>query len=198
MKIPHSTFHILHSTQKGFTLVELLVALGIFMLMTGAVLSNYRGYNTNALFSNASEDIVLALRQAQVYGVGVKKNITGICGGVSEFDCSYGVYFSQGANSIIIFADADGDRVYTPANDSLVETILWENSISILGLSCDLFACVPTLANVTFKRPSPDAFIANASGQLVSYGALSVTLQDANTGKTTIVKITNAGQISLQ
>ncbi|MBI5077824.1 MAG: prepilin-type N-terminal cleavage/methylation domain-containing protein [Candidatus Yonathbacteria bacterium] len=200
MNLPLSTFHFPLSTRasRGFTLVELLVTLGIFVLLTGIILSNYRSYNTNALFANASEDIVLALRQAQVYGVGVKKNITGICGGFSEFDCPYGVYFSQGANSIIIFADANGDRVYTATDDSLVETIQWQNSISILGLSCDMSVCTPSLANVTFKRPSPDAFIANSAGQLTSYGTLSVALQDANTGKITIVKITKAGQISLQ
>ncbi len=180
---------------RGFTLIELLFSIGIFTIMTGIVLANYRGYNTNALFSNASEDIVLALRQAQVYGVGVKKNVTGICGGLSEFDCSYGVYFSQGANSIIIFADADNNQVYTSLGDSIVETVSWGNSISITGLLCGTFACVPSTANVTFKRPSPDAFIANSAG---SYSALSVTLQDANTGKTAIVNITNAGQISLQ
>jgi prepilin-type N-terminal cleavage/methylation domain-containing protein len=195
MKIPHSTFHIPNSVCRGFTLIELLVSIGIFTIMTGIVLANYRGYNTDALFSNASEDIVLALRQAQVYGVGVKRNVTGICGGFSEFDCSYGVYFSQGANSIVIFADADGDQVYTSSGDSIVETARWGNSISITELLCGTLPCVPSLASVTFKRPSPDAFIANSAG---FYSALSVTLQDANTGKTAIVGITDTGQISLQ
>ncbi|MFZ2303772.1 MAG: prepilin-type N-terminal cleavage/methylation domain-containing protein [Minisyncoccia bacterium] len=189
---------IVKRSTNGFTLVELLVTTGIFVLMTGVVLSNYRIYDTNAFFANASEDIVLALRQAQVYGVGVKKNVTGICGGASEFDCSYGVYFLQGANSIIIFADANGDRVYTSSGDSIVETVRWGNSISISGLLCGSFSCVPGIANVTFKRPSPDAFIANAASQPVSIGLLAITLTDSNTGKSSTITVTSAGQISLQ
>src|SRR3989344_2062495 len=109
----------------GVTLVEVLVSIGIFTVLTGVVLSNYRGYNTNALFANASEDIVLALRQAQVYGVGVKKDVGG------SFTTPYGVWFLANTNSLIIFADNNSNGLYGSADDTIIETITWPSNIKI-------------------------------------------------------------------
>src|SRR3989338_4655423 len=39
--IPHSTFHIQHSNQKGFTLIEALVSTAIFALVVTSVLGVY-------------------------------------------------------------------------------------------------------------------------------------------------------------
>lgn len=178
----------------GFTLVELLVSLGIFMIMTGVVLANYRGYNTNALFANASEDIVLALRQAQVYGVGVK-------GTGTSFTTPYGVYFTEtNPNQIIIFADTNpatvppGDGVYTANQDILVETIKWPSDIKITigGLLCDSSPVVNL--SVTFTRPDPDASTYGNGAQCITAGKISIT----NGVKNASVEITNTGQISLQ
>lgn len=194
MNLPLSTFDFRLSARasRGFTLVELLVSIGLMMVMTGAVLANYRTFDTNAKFANASEDIVLAFRQAQVYGVGTKGN-AGSCG-TSVFTCPYGVYFLSGASNIIVFADVNGNQIYD-AGDTAVETIKWENPISISRLLCDGVDCSPSNAGATFKRPNPDAVIKNSSG---TYATLSVILKDTNSGKTATTTITNAGQISLQ
>lgn len=190
---------LLSTSFRGFTLVELLIVLGVFTLLTGVVLSNYRTYNTNATFANASEDIVLALRQAQVYGAGVKGNIIS-CGG-SSFNCSYGVHFSQSTNSIVLFADVDGNRVYTGADNPPVETITWGSTISIDKLTCGGLDCSTGVANVTFKRPNPDAYIADIPvtnpAQSSPYNATIIILKDVNTGRTATTTITRAGQISL-
>lgn len=178
---------------RGFTLVEVLVSLGIFAVLTGVVLSNYRGYNTNALFANASEDIVLALRQAQVYGVGVK-------GVGSSFTTPYGVLFEEGTSSISIFADSNSDGIYKPSDDLVIETINWPSNIKIRknpdeGLACD-GGTTPNLW-VTFRRPNPDAFIKRNAGPACALGG-KITIFDSNTNKTASVVVTSAGQISLQ
>lgn len=185
---------IQYSSHRGFTLVEVLVSLGIFAVLTGVVLSNYRGYNTNALFSNASEDIVLALRQAQVYGVGSK-------GEGSSFTTPFGVYFEEAnPNQIIIFADINpatvppGDGVYTASQDIPVETIKWPNDIKIEtgGLLCDSISVLNL--SVTFTRPNPDASIYGNGVLCATTGKISIT----NGVKNVSVEITSAGQISLQ
>ncbi len=186
-----------NKTTLGFTMVELLVVLGIFSVMTGVVLGKYRTYNTNALFANASEDIVLALRQAQVYGVGVK-------GSSGNFDVPYGVYFNTDAtnkNGLKFFADLNNNKLFDATEDTglTILAVKWANSISITSLLCDGFACGTTNgATVTFKRPNPDAFIANTTPQPTSKGLLTITLADSNTTKTATLKISSAGQISLQ
>ena len=193
---PLSTLDFRLSTRalRGFTLVEVLVSIGIFTVLTGVVLSNYRGYNTNALFANASEDIVLALRQAQVYGVGVK-------GTGTSFTTPYGVYFSTVAakkNEIVIFADTNGNRIYNPlAGETAVETIKWNSTTAVSTITCDGVPCGNNVY-VTFKRPNPDAFVATVANQAISVGKLDVVLNDSNTGKTSTISITSTGQISLQ
>lgn len=180
---------------SGFTLIELLVVIGILVIMTGVVLANYRNYNTNALFANASEDIVLSLRQAQVYGVGVKG-----CGAINPFDCSYGVYLSTNPsqkNEVIIFADIDGDRVFNATYDSAVDKIKWNNKISVSAISCDGVSCGSDVY-ITFKRPSPDAFISTTANAPSSAGSLVATLADSSTGKTVTLTVSHAGQISIQ
>lgn len=173
---------------RGFTLVEVLVSLGIFAVLTGVVLSNYRGYNTNALFANASEDIVLALRQAQVYGVGVRKGTGG------SFTTPYGVYFeTSNPNQIKIFEDVDSSDTYS-VGDSDIETIKWPSDIKIEtgGLLCNS-GSVANLA-VTFTRPNPDASIYGNGILCATTGKISIT----NGIKNASVEITSAGQISLQ
>ena len=185
-----------HPSLTGFTLVEVLVSIGIFTVLTGVVLSNYRGYNTNALFANASEDIVLALRQAQVYGVGVK-------GTGTSFTTPYGVHFnSANPNQIIIFADIypsavppliPGDGIYTSGNDTQIETIDWGEVVSSMVLTCDGVSCGGNTANVTFRRPNPDAMIYDSSA---SHNSLEVEI--TNNVKTSRIIISSTGQISLQ
>ena len=103
----------------GFTLVEVVVMIGIFSVLTSVVLANYRGFITNANFSNSSENVVIALREAQVYGVATKKSDV-LCG-VSTFTCAFGVHFdTSNLNSLIIFVDSNDNKIYEVAE--LIET----------------------------------------------------------------------------
>ncbi|MFA5996924.1 MAG: type II secretion system protein [Candidatus Paceibacterota bacterium] len=186
---------------RAFTLVEILIVIGVFMLLTGVVLSNYRNYDSNALFANASENIVLALRQAQVYGAGAKGSGTVCAGGVTTFDCSYGVHFSQGANGVVVFADLNSNRVYDNGIDANLQNVSvnWTNNIAITELSCGGTPCSYNIANVTFRRPNPDAFIAESvENPIISFSFVSITISDSISGRTAVVKITKAGQISIQ
>lgn len=174
--------------KSGFTMVELIVTIGIFMVLTSVVLSNYRNYDTNALFANASEDVVLALRQAQVYGVGVKRTSG------SDFGKAYGVYFDIG-NQIKIFADLNGNGTYQPA-DRLVETITWKSPIAITGLTCGFSACGGSGLSVTFLRPNPDAIINNSS---VTSATIAMWNGVSGVGsKRSTTTISSTGQISFQ
>lgn len=187
----------------GFTMIELLVTMSIFLMLTGAVLANYRTFNTNALFANASEDVVLSLRQAQVYGASTKGH-GAACPG-SSFDCSYGVHFSTTDPHLIrIFVDVNGNRIYD-AGEQFGEVVQWANNISVTGVKCGLITadCVGVM-DVTFNRPNPDAYIAD--NVFLTYAPLPISgfdkgwivLTDTNTGKTITTTITSAGQISIQ
>ncbi|OHA84428.1 MAG: hypothetical protein A2937_01690 [Candidatus Yonathbacteria bacterium RIFCSPLOWO2_01_FULL_47_33b] len=190
-------------------MVELLVTIGIFTILTGIVLAKYRTFNTNAEFANASEDVVLALRQAQVYGVGTKRDTAMACGTGTNFECAYGVHFAASTpNQIIIFADRDNNGLYGPMLGEEIEVISWNSSISLTGIKCGLVTddCVGdvftgAVMDVTFRRPSPDAYIFDlATHDVLSAGFKTgwITLSDANTSRISTITISAAGQISVQ
>lgn len=182
--------------EKGFTLVEVVVMIGIFSVLAGVVLGNYRQFITNANFSNASENIVIALREAQVYGVATKRSSVACVAGTSNFTCPYGVHFDLTyPTSITIFVDANGNKVY----DAPLEFVRTENfpaGTTISSLNCGLVACSPSMLDVTFRRPNPDAFIANTAFQATLFETATIMLTNGiNTSRTTI---SAGGQISLQ
>lgn len=179
-----------HSSSFGFTLVELLVSVGLFTMMTSVVLAKYRTFENNAKFTNAAEDIVLAFRQAQVYGVATKAE-------ASSFDIPYGVYLKQSTPSqIIIFADRDRNGRYTNTDNPVIGTINWGSVFSSLSLKCAGGVCSGNEFSVTFERPNVDAIIKDGSGSQYTNTNASVTV--SNGTKTSIISISDAGQISVQ
>ncbi len=53
---------------KGFTLIEFIVIISIFAIMSAVTLFNYQGFKSSVSLSNLSRDIALTIRQAQVFG----------------------------------------------------------------------------------------------------------------------------------
>ena len=206
---------------RGFTMVELIISIGIFTLLSAMTLVKYNTFNNNAEFTNATEGVVLALRQAQVYGVAARSSLAGggapvICG-ISVFDCVYGVHFDKGApGGVSIFIDENGNYVYD-SGEKVVEVIAWKNPITIFDVQCDENGdCYDGKMDVTFRRPNPDGFIADispcitdlyllpickdSSGNIVdatsSYKKGLIVLRSGDRFSTTTITLT--GQISLK
>ena len=60
---------------RGFTLIELMVTLAIFTIMTSVIMANYPGFNNKIALEVLAQDIALSIRQAQVYGISVRQQI---------------------------------------------------------------------------------------------------------------------------
>ena len=63
--------------KAGFTLVELLVTISIFVILTGVVLFNSNSFDSTVLLNNFGYDIALTIKQAQSFGVNVREDNTG-------------------------------------------------------------------------------------------------------------------------
>ena len=190
---------------RGFTIIELLVTMAIFSMLTAVVLANYFTFGANSQFVNAGEDVILALRQAQVYGAGTKKAATPC--GTSDFECAYGVHFVMlKPDRFVTFVDYNNSGNYDVGEE--IETIIWDGAVSITGIKCTIITsdCVGNIINgatmdVTFRRPSPDARIFDLVPQAAGFSGYKngwITLSDANTGKTSTIAISLPGQISIQ
>ncbi len=148
--------------KSGFTLVELLVTISIFVILTGVVLFNQSKFNGTILLTNLAYDTALTIRQAQNYGINVK-----------EFNDSnqyaYGVHFATSSTkSFILFADIGpnqtgiftGDTDTCLASDGCVNrySIKRGNYIDGLYISDDLDNKKESL-DIIFRRPNPEAKI---------------------------------------
>ena len=76
---------------SGFTLVELLITISIFVILTGVVLFSQSKFNGSILLTNLAYDTAVTLRQAQTYGINIKEFNTG--SGTGQF-VPYGVHFA--------------------------------------------------------------------------------------------------------
>ncbi len=186
---------------RGFSLIELMVTIGIFSVITGVVLANYRSYNKNSDFANTVENVYLDLRESQVYGAGGKRESGAGCGNpISLFNCTYGVHFVKNAVTYNVFIDRNKNRIMD-AGESIKAISLGSGTTitSLLcirsGVSVASGACINNYASVAFTRPSPDAFIAEFESPVNSNDGVEITI--SNGPKTAKIVVSGAGQMSI-
>ena len=160
-------------SKKGFTIIELLVSVGIITIITAVFIFNQRNYADAILLQNSLNDLELQIRTAQVYGVSVREFSSG--GG--EFTAGYGVSIilsgtgGEGGTTTISFADRitgsgkgyyDTPSVCTPgASSECLEKIAVGrgNYISSICVIQSDNTCNTTVSrlDISFLRPNPNA-----------------------------------------
>ncbi|HMP67538.1 MAG TPA: type II secretion system protein [Candidatus Paceibacterota bacterium] len=105
---------------RGFTLLEMLLVIGIFGILTSVVIFNYGNFNKNVIMSNLAYEVALEIRQAQVFSLGTRASGDNSGDGVRDaFDTRYGVYFNTGQSggdrSFVSFAD------FYPVNNNVTD-----------------------------------------------------------------------------
>ncbi len=191
-------------TNGGFTLVELLVTIVIFVLLTSLVLFSQGNFNNTVLLNNLAYDLALSIRQAQDYGTSIREFASS-----TPLFSSYGMYFNTTVSNknFVLFADTTGDNRYNgsvalcPANDPECIQKYSINNGSFIKSICagaDSAHCnaIASYMNIMFKRPNPDAGIymdANPTAQ--NYAAITLS---SVSGTTRTVVVTSVGQIYVQ
>lgn len=205
-------FGLKRNLKKGFTLIEMLVVLTIFSILTGVVLVGQSKFNSSILLTNLAYDTALTVRQAQNYGINIKEFTTSTTPGSFV---PYGVHFEKDEpNSFIFFADLNevgGDNygIYTAdasecdLNAGCVNkyNIKNGNYISALCLNTeneeDEDACDLDSIDVTFVRPNPDAVIRVNDDPEIIPGYVTVILKSADETGTRKIKIQSNGLIQI-
>ena len=200
---------------KGFSLVELLVVVVIFMTITSVVLFNQNKFSSDISNANVAYAIALQIRQAQVYGTLVRSNTA-----VSQpFDIGYGINFYKPTTSSPIafrlFVDNNNDSRYTSSDDggdpssAIISTFNLEEGNIISDVctfpisgSTSNKRCINTgsnpitTADIVFKRPDPAAKIRD--NVVTGRQEIQITVTSALKDKTKVIKVTQTGQISVQ
>jgi prepilin-type N-terminal cleavage/methylation domain-containing protein len=94
------------ATQRGFTLIEMLVVIAIVAVVASTLLFNYSTFSTDVSVRNLAEDMALSVRKAQSYATSVH-SIDGTADITSDTYPAYGVSFSTIGSSNVPYAATD-------------------------------------------------------------------------------------------
>lgn len=176
---------------KGATLLEMMVVISIFVVISTVTVFNYGQFNSSMSTQNLVDDIALSIRKAQSYAIGVR--------GVNDiFLGGYGVRFSvnplvsgdeykSSNKSFVVFAEM-GTKNYgydygsyngcggPTTNDECLEIlkILSSDEISsikIYGASDSELATLvgDDALDIIFYRPNPEPFFCYRKSPLDQY-----------------------------
>lgn len=194
---------------QAFTLVEIVITVGIVTILSSIAITNYYEFNDRLTISSAGQEMAVNIRQSQSYGLNVKE----VAPSGGNFSAAYGVHLSKNSSdntSYIIFSDINGNKKYDPAGgcgspgSECVEKVSLRNGVTVSDVNATGSCPSTNLAQsmtITFLRPNPDADINffNSSGIgvcLSSPNALITVLSKG--GRTIILSVESTGQISVQ
>ena len=205
---------IIRNSQKGFSLMELLIVIAIMLILLSVSLFDYNKFGKEIDLENATYAIALAIRESQVYGINkaLKKtdNPINTFGG----DYGYGVFFSKretgpaNKSRLVFFVDSStapnnnkifdgncsggsGDECYSQVSlnkGNHISDIKYYNNGSWTSVDS---------INLYFKRPNPDAVIkVNA----LDFGKerVRITITDSGNQFFRCVEVGTSGDISIK
>jgi prepilin-type N-terminal cleavage/methylation domain-containing protein len=152
--IPNKVFTRLLFRNEGFTLIEVLISMAIFIIILSLTMVNHRqGEHTNT-FRLQALNIEDSIRSVQNMALTGKK----IDGSTPN---AYGIFFSETGNNVIIYGD-DGDNIFDNSNDSIYSEMSLDGGVGFnrYSLFCDGFVAGNSL-NIIFIPPQPTMIINN-------------------------------------
>lgn len=202
-------------TEKGFSIPELIIVVAIFAIITSIAMFDQGRLSSNVLLTNMSYEVALAIREAQVYGLGVRN--TG-AGDGTEFLGEYGAHFDiLNPREVYLFgndyalSDNPGfdpgeeifQYVFENQRGNLITAICVGDINTANGERCTTEDSNPFRVNevdIVFKRPNPSPKIITNVGagtaQVVGRVYVVINNIDGNSCRTIIVEGT--GQIRVE
>ncbi len=177
---------------KGFSLIEFLVTMSIFTVISMALFINYPQFKGKVALKKTVQEVALSIRQAQVYGLAVRE--FGI--GTNVFP-GYGVNFdiSGGdANSFVLFADVDQNNLYGGAGED-VEQYVIQTGDRIYELCANNCLTPIDSLNIIFLRPNPIVTLTEDGSMTFSNAQIKIRSQG---GEERFITVWATGQVSVK
>lgn len=203
---------------KGLTLIELIVVISIFLVITTTVIFNYGTFNSNVSLQNLTDDVALSIRKAQGFAIGARA--VG-----DNFRNSYGMHFSPDKNplgslsgsdkSFLMFSVPTSDpKKYTDngsmndvcgnGSNQCMELFNIMSADNIRELRIDDVSKVSGSIDIIFTRPNTRAYFcyrANASSDCIVASRVDIIISNGQIDdkeRTKTISVQNTGQISIQ
>lgn len=167
-------------TNKGFTMIELILAMSIMAILTGSVLQISRFSDTHKNLTIAVDEVEAAIRMAQNYSLTMPVQNPG------EKICGFGVFTNSRVNLIVYYNgidrsstdDCSGFSTYNPIRSVKVE----EFSFADKGVEIE-----PINYNVFFQSPYGET-TTNKS---------KITVKKTGTNNKRTINVNSFGSISI-
>lgn len=173
--------------QKGFTLMEMIVSLTIFIMITTIVIANFKLNNTSRQVRFDAQDFQSVLRKAQLmslFGRTISNNVVPIGG--------YGIHIEQCLTPIcsyFMFADLDGELDYDSGEELPGERHFFSPNTIVDSLN-------ETPMDIVFKPPRPFVCM---NGKCEGYTDIVISIKQKNTNIQNKVIINPiSGRISIE
>lgn len=139
---------------KGFTLLELVVSIGIFGMISGIVIANLRGGSLRNELILGATNLTETIREAHT------RTVSGeLVGGVLPLG-GFGIFLSSNAPAeYVLFADLNGDLAFGEGEEVRRAKFVLSNNVSIQSMA-------PLSGNsltITFRQPKPTPYINGAT-----------------------------------
>lgn len=143
MKKKNSQLH------TGFSLVELIVVISLFAIMSSVVSFDYQRYQENIERVNLATDIALAFRQMQVYGISSSNRVVGgagfdsesgvvegvVSGDLIQDNSLYGVELDLDTQELTLFQEVGGNSTqYDDGIDVLIDRLAITGDNTVLRI----------------------------------------------------------------
>lgn len=180
----------------GFTVVEVLISVSVFAILSTMVVVNYRNGNKVQNLNQSVGIVEQTLRFAQnkaLQSAGTQSCVSGTC--TLNVPKAFGVYFQYPAGKeLIIFADTKNqsgqstpNNLYDVGQDEILEKRSLSNDIVLNSCQASAPACgvTPCSCSIAFTTNTGDVFINATSGSQVS---ANIELQNTkNTNKKNVL-----------
>ena len=140
----------------GFSMVELLVSIGIVVLVLSIVITRQQAFNGAVLLRSQAYDIALAMREVQLGAISSASD------GSGEFRSVQGVYFdTSNSQQYRLFRDANDNQFWDTGEDIGLSGLL-DQRFEIRSIEP---GTIGGDVSIVFERPNFDAlFVTDSSG----------------------------------
>lgn len=183
----------------GFTMVEIVVMLGILTLISAILLTGFPNFNENAVLSRMQHELALSVRRIQNIALSVANVEVTEPGGttVSASGLRTGLFVSTSANTqYVLFVDTNDDGKYRAADDARIGDVTsLQRGIKIKRLLNESGQSIDQ-ATVLFDAPDASMRIVDNDGASAG-SALTIELESPNLLLIRSVSVRTSGQVSI-
>lgn len=194
---------------RGFSLIELVVTVGIIVIISTLILVNYPNLSEMHSIDRAARLVSIKIRDAETRAMSIKEDPTS---STARFP-AYGVHFDLSSpKNVMLFVDLNCSATATSnckyesvSGDIIFETkIIPTNAVikQICGnLKSDPFNknCNLISADIVFLRPTPSVFLKGADNLgTYDFSDIEVIISEARTSDKKMIGATQGGQIFIE